>query len=245
MQTKNTYDDCAMADAYSKLEFANTYYLAYRDIPGIIQQHVTGNYALDFGCGAGRSTRFLRRQGLQTIGVDIAEGMLSKAKEVEPTGDFRLVENGDLSLIRELRFDAILSAFTFDNIPLRKTKQALFTQLSELLKTNGRMINLVSSPEIYLHEWASFSTKDFPENHSAAAGDRVKIINTDIADSRPVDDTVCTHEDYQELYGMAGLEIVEVYRPLATGAEPYHWVNETRIPPWVIYVLKTKQEQAN
>ena len=48
----NVYDDAQRAEAYSKLEFPGTYYLAYRDLPAIIAEHVTGPAALDFGCGA-------------------------------------------------------------------------------------------------------------------------------------------------------------------------------------------------
>jgi hypothetical protein len=47
------------SDAYSTPQFANTYFLAYRDLLAIIAEHVTGKRALDFGCGTGRSTRFL------------------------------------------------------------------------------------------------------------------------------------------------------------------------------------------
>jgi len=31
---------------------------------------------------------------------------------------------------------------------------------------------------------------------------------------------------------------VEVRKPLAKGDEPYVWISETRIAPWVIYVLR-------
>jgi hypothetical protein len=40
------------------------------------------------------------------------------------------------------------------------------------------------------------------------------------------------------VYGEAGLLATQVFKPLAGGDEPYSWVNETKIPPWVIYVLK-------
>ena len=59
----NVYEDAKRADSYAKLEFPNTYYLAYRDLPAIIAEHVTGKTAVDFGCGAGRSTRFLAKMG--------------------------------------------------------------------------------------------------------------------------------------------------------------------------------------
>ena len=46
----------------------------------------------------------------------------------------------------------------------------------------------MSSPEIYLHEWASFSTKEYPENRFARSGDVVRIITKDFADRRPAED---------------------------------------------------------
>jgi hypothetical protein len=107
-----------------------------------------------------------------------------------------------------------------------------------VLKEDGRIINLVSSPEIYCHEWASFSTKDFPENKRAKSGDRVRIIKTDIEDKRPVEDVVCSDADYQQAYRRAGLELITTYPPLADEWGPFAWVNETRIAPWIIYVLK-------
>jgi hypothetical protein len=123
-----------------------------------------------------------------------------------------------------------------------KKKVRNLRELGRLLKTEGTLVNLVSSPEIYTHDWASFSTKDFPENEHAKSGDKVRIIQTDLDDKRPVEDVVWTDESYRETYRKAELELVKTYKPLAKKSEPYEWVNETRIAPWVIYVLK-KQVQ--
>jgi SAM-dependent methyltransferase len=87
----NVYEDERRADSYAELGFPGTYYLAYRDLPEIIERHVHGRRALDFGCGTGRSTRFLRDLGFDVIGVDISENMLEIAKELDPEGDYRLV----------------------------------------------------------------------------------------------------------------------------------------------------------
>jgi hypothetical protein len=132
----------------------------------------------------------------------------------------------------------VLSVFTFDNIPTRAAKLELFRALAALPNRDGRIVSLVSSPEIYLHEWASFSTKDYPENARAGCGDEVRIVITDTADPRPVVDIIWPDADYREVYRQAGLEVVEVYRPLGKDGEPVRWVNETRIAPWVVYVLK-------
>jgi hypothetical protein len=107
-----------------------------------------------------------------------------------------------------------------------------------LLKPAGILVNLVSSPQIYTHEWASFSTKNFPANAAARSGDVVRIVVTDHQDRRPVEDILWTDASYRAVYREAGLEIMRMFEPLATGREPYSWVNETRIAPWVIYVLK-------
>jgi len=237
MSFVNCYEDASRADAYASLEFANTYYLAYRDLAAIISQHVAGTTALDFGCGTGRSSRFLQKLGFDVIGVDVSEDMLRLARVSDPSGDYRLVPGDNLGECGAGSFDLVLSAFTFDNIPAA-TKVRIFGDLRKLLTPKGIIVNLVSSPEIYLHEWASFTTKDFPENSVARSGDVVRIIVTDHQDRRPVEDILCTDETYRSVYRQAGLETIALFKPLAKGDEPYQWVNETGEAPWVIYVLK-------
>ena len=72
---------------------------------------------MDFGCGAGRSTRFLQKLGFDAIGVDISEDMLKKARELDPKGDYCLIQDGYLNQFKDDSYDLALSAFTFDNIP--------------------------------------------------------------------------------------------------------------------------------
>jgi ubiquinone/menaquinone biosynthesis C-methylase UbiE len=244
MEFPNVYEDAKRAEAYSKLEFPGTYYLAYRDLPKIISQHVKGRKAIDFGCGAGRSTRFLRKLGFDVTGIDIAEDMIKKARELDLEGNYRLIKNGDFSQFANNAFDLVLSVFTFDNVPTMEKKVRNFMGLGILLKNEGKIVNVVSSPEIYTHEWASFSTKDFPENKHAKSGDRVRIIQTDIEDKRPVEDTVWSDKHYRETYSKAELKLIKTYKPLAKESEPYRWVNETTIAPWVIYVLKKNKNKS-
>ena len=238
MQFTNVYEDAQRAEAYANLEFPGTYYLAYRDLPEIIAEHVKGRKALDFGCGTGRSTRFLKGIGVDALGVDIAENMLQQARARDPQGNYHLIGEDGVNLLQDQAYDLVLAAFTFDNIPTMEKKVRLFRGLGSLLESQGRIVSLVSSPEIYLHEWASFSTQDFPENRKASSGEIVRIIMKDVPDQRPVEDIVWTAEAYREVYERAGLEVVKMYQPLAKESEPYEWVNETKIAPWVIYVLK-------
>lgn len=240
----NVYQDPARAEAYSKLEFANTYYLAYRDLPEIAARHAEGRTALDFGCGTGRSSRFLRRLGFEVTGIDISEDMLRKARQTDPSGDYRLVADGDWESLAP-DYDLALSAFTFDNIPAEE-KLFLFKRLAHLLTAQGVLVNLVSSPEIYWHEWVSFSTRNYAvDNRKAKSGDTVLIVTTDFEDPRPCADVLCADDAYKGLYAHAGLQVVETHRPLATGREPYHWISETTVAPWVIWVLRPESRPDN
>lgn len=239
----NVYEDSARAEAYAQLEFPGTYYLAFRDLPDLFRKHVRGMRALDFGCGTGRSSRFLENQGFTTTGVDISAAMLEQARRRALAGDYRLVTARSLGELTE-RFDLILAAFTFDNIPTNDAKVEALSILRGLLAPGGSVVAVVSTPEIYRHEWASFSTMDFPENLTARDGDMVRTVMLDVPDRRPVDDVLCSDGLYRELFARSGFTVREMTRPLATGREPIAWVSETHTAPWSVYVLGAVQKPA-
>ena len=100
------------------------------------------------------------------------------------------------------------------------------------------MICLDSTPELYINECASFTTKDFPENRIAKTGDIVKCIMRDVEDRRPVEDIFWSEADYYKLFNLTNLEIEAVYKPLGNEDEPFEWISERDIAPWMIFVLK-------
>jgi hypothetical protein len=59
----------------------------------------------------------------------------------------------------------------------------------------------------------------------------------DMADARPVVDIVWFHQDYLNLFAAAELALIADYKPLGRVDEPYKWLTEASIAPWVIYVL--------
>lgn len=233
----NLYEDAERAQAYARLEFKDDYYLAFRDIPALIAKYVRGKKALDFGCGTGRTTRFLKSLRLETIGVDVSAEMLKIARKSDPSGDYREIEVTAQNPLGNETVDLVFCGFPFDNIPGFAKKAEIFTGLRKSLAPEGIIINLVSSVDIYIREWATFTTKDFPENRRAKCGDVVKIITKGIGDERPVEDILWPDEDYIKVYEAAGLSVLERIAPLAVGDEPYEWVDETKTAPWVIWTL--------
>ena len=241
MSFSNVYEDPERASAYAQLEFPGTYYLAYRDLPALYREHARRGRALDFGCGAGRSTRFLETLGFEAIGIDISAEMIERARARDPQGDYRVIADGDFAALPAGSFDLVQSVFTFDNIPGRDHKVELFAGLSALLAPAGRLVSLVSSPDIYVNEWASFSTKPFASNFVARSGDIVYTEMKDVPDRRPVQDVLCPHEEYLEVYRRSGLALVAEHRPLGREDEGIAWVSETRVAPWVVYVLESAE----
>jgi SAM-dependent methyltransferase len=238
MELKNTYADSTRAAAYDELELGGTYDLVFRNLPDLYSRYIKGHRALDFGCGTGRSARFLKALGFHVLGIDVSAEMVGFARQRDPGGDYRVIGDGDFSSLLAGEFDLVQSAFTFDNISGLERRARMFKGLAQMLARDGILVNIVSTPEIYTHEWVTFSTRAFPENRDAGCGDIVRIVTTDYSDTRAVEDVLWPHEDYLELFGRAGLEVLRVERPLASGEEGIAWKSETRVAPWAIYLLK-------
>ena len=236
MDFRNVYEAAGYAASYAALDWSGTYLLVRRDLPGILERHVTGRRALDFGCGAGRSSRLLSACGFDVVGVDVAEPMIERARLADPRGRYLYLPDGDLDHLGS-DFDLVLAAFPFDNIP-HSRKPALLQAISRRLAPAGRFVNVVSSPEIYSHEWTSFSTRGHPENAQARDGDIVRIVTRDFEPAQPADDILCSPDSYRTMYARCGLEEVATYRPLGTKDDGPEWLSETQVAPWTIYVLK-------
>jgi SAM-dependent methyltransferase len=231
----NSWDNDTRSASYAKLEFPNTYHLAYRDLGEIISKHTNGIKVLDFGCGTGRSSRFVKKLGFEVTGIDISPSMIRQAIEKDLCGKYILVEDGNYGAIPN-DFDLITSIFTFDNIPVGN-RVPILSKLKEKLAHAGCIVMLDSNPQLYQHEWASFTTSPFPENRIAKTGDPVYTIMNDVDDKTPVEDYFFSEEDYFNLFEKVGLRLIKRYAPLGRPDEPFVWKSELTIAPWIIYVL--------
>ena len=66
--------------------------LAFRDMSSIISKHIQGINALDFGCGAGRSSRMLKEFGLKVTAVDISIKMIDQAIKASKDINYMLIK---------------------------------------------------------------------------------------------------------------------------------------------------------
>jgi SAM-dependent methyltransferase len=237
MSTVNFYEDSLRAATYESVGAAGTYAIAFRELVPILEP-LRPARALDFGCGVGRSSRFLKNLGFDVVGVDIASEMVARARKADPGGDYRLLLGGDaLGSFETASFALVLVAWAFDNVHESAEKRRALGDLRRLLDDNGTLILIASTPELYTNEWASFTTSDYPRNLAANSGDLVKICIKGTRDERPYEDTFFTDADYRHLFDDARFTVRAVHRPLGLPDEPCEWVSEETTAPWVIYEL--------
>jgi SAM-dependent methyltransferase len=90
-----------------------------------------GSRVLDLGCGTGIPTaRQLAEAGLDVVGVDLSDGMVSLARKQVPAGEFHRADIADLRPGGPLdlgRFDAVTAFFSLLMLPRAEIPLALQT----------------------------------------------------------------------------------------------------------------------
>jgi ubiquinone/menaquinone biosynthesis C-methylase UbiE len=230
-----THDYGKHASAYAELGIDNTNYLAFRDIPQLIQKHAKGLETLDYGCGAGRSTRFLKELGLHVVGVDISQEMLDQAVSRDGSTSYYNIQSKQLPFERE-HFDIVFSSFVFLEVSTKKEIESIFSEMMRVLKRFGVIVVITSAMDVYKGNWIGFKY-DFPENNrEIQSGETFKLQfqGTEIT----LHDYLWTDDDYKQILDGLGLRIVEHHQPLGYDTDPFEWLDETKVSPVSIYLIE-------
>ena len=232
-----THDYEKHAGAFADLEMQGTQYLAFRDIPRLIDEHA-GPVAsvLDYGCGAGRSTRFLKRLGYDAVGVDISQDMLTQARARDNAGQYQHIPSGRLPF-DDAAFDLIFASYVFLEVSRIDEIADILREMKRVLRADGTIILVTSSTEATEGHWVSLSYA-FPENEKVLqSGDTVKLLIEGI--DVVLYDYFWTENDYIGAAQSAGLKLATLHKPLGSPDDGVAWRDETSISPIAIYVLKT------
>jgi len=230
-----THDYKKYAGAYAQLGIEGTYYLAFRDIPELLNKYTKGRKALDYGCGPGRSTRFLKGLDFDTVGVDISTDMLEKARLQDEYGEYHHIESGQLPFA-DNSFDLIFSSFVFIEVNSLEKITEILAEMKRVLKKDGVIIYVTAPAAGYEGNWVSFSY-DFPENDKTfRSGDMAKLL---IRGSGVIlYDYYWTEQDYIQVANKVGLKLVEIHKPIGSDEDPVEWLDEAKSPYMAVYVLR-------
>lgn len=218
---------------FKKADHASNY-LAYRDIPELIEKYVQGADTLDYGAGTGISTQFLLAQNLKVVGVDISPEMLSQAIIHCPETAFHVIDNGIVPALAHT-YDFVFSGYVLFEIGSEEEMVTHLQEANRVMKDDGIFIALTGSQDMYTKNWYGYNT-DYPENKNLKSGDLAKIQLCD-ADMEYID-FYWTEADYRKFFEKAGFELMEMHYPLGHENEPFPWMDEKYISPFVIIVAK-------
>lgn len=156
---------------YATEDISGTGYLAYRDILKFIPNELKKLNTLDFGCGAGSTTRLLKNNGMNVIGVDISEAMLVEARKIDPNIPYLLIK--DKLPFPDQHFHIIVSTLMLFEIGSTELMTDILAEVNRVLHQQGIAIFVTGSEVMYSYEWLSI----FPltEKKSFLSGEIVKI----------------------------------------------------------------------
>lgn len=108
----------------------------YLELLDEFMERVGAGKVLDAGCGPGRDTHYFTENGLNAVGIDLAEGMIEHAKQ-NKKGIFHLMD------IKELEFDdstldGVWCNTVIQFFPVEEMSEVI-SELDRVLKPDGLM----------------------------------------------------------------------------------------------------------
>lgn len=237
-QTLKINNSAENVQKYSDAGFENTYYLGYRDLPLLFENYTLGKKAIDYGCGMGRSSRFLKSYGFEVLGVDVSKEMLINASKANDLIHYVKIKSGKIPVSSD-SYDLFFSCFVLFSISTKSELLSIFKEAHRCLKKQGTFIIVTGSEHLYSHNWLSYNVA-YPENKFLYSGAKTKIRLKDLGIN--FINYYWTDADYSELFQLAGFRLIEKHFPFGRIQDGKEWISETQYPPYVVYVLqKTTQ----
>ena len=229
-------DPVKFAKDYARRGFnSSTDLLAFRDLPQFLAKYVKGKRALDYGCGPSRSSKFLKDQGFEVVGVDVNQCMVDEAKRQDPTGTYQLIQSGNL-LYSNKSFDLALIAMVFFEVSTKNEIINIITDIKRVLHPGGILIASAGTEEFYRGTRIS-NRFDFPKNKTQLrSGRRVK--NLLLPQNIILEDYSWSDRDYKDAFASAGLTLLEEHRTHETDQDGPNWLDEKMVAPHVNYILR-------
>lgn len=200
------------AEIYATLGITDTTYeIGFAEVARLLGD-VNGTTFLDFGCGAGRSSAFLRSLGVaQVYGVDHDHNMIAAANSHSIIGlEFVLIDN--YIPLPDNSMDGAISTSVFVELRTLEQMQRVCADIARVLKPRGLFVIMSTSPLAFTKCFKSFRYSACPPLNSGS------IVNCTISCNQgefTIQDTYWQESDYRTVLGASGLAVEEVTYPTA------------------------------
>ncbi|ONI69250.1 SAM-dependent methyltransferase [Kribbella sp. ALI-6-A] len=134
--TRSSYDN--VADAYHELVKDRMAGNPLERAMLTAFAELTGDPIVDLGCGAGRTTGFLKAIGCDISGIDLSPKMIELARKNYPGVTFEVGSMTELSF-KDGELGGVLAWYSTFHIP-RAELPGLFTEFARVLRPGGRVL---------------------------------------------------------------------------------------------------------
>ena len=226
--------DHYLAEHYMRRDMQNTDLLAFRYMAesGLLR----GRTILDLGCGAGRSSRFLKSLGNRVTGIDRDAAMIAEALRQDATGDYRVVPRGAAFPMADASFDAVFSSWMILEENEESEIIRILKECRRVLTPDGDAVFVTNTPEFYGSRWLSCRVDHAENTPPLKSGQLVKA--TLLPEGIEVSDYFWSDSDYRRFFAAAGFRVRDAHYPLGRKEDPLPWLDELTKAPYVIYHLR-------
>jgi SAM-dependent methyltransferase len=108
------------------------------DMYDLIRQYFDPGLTADIGCGSGRDTNWLSKNGYTAIGFDASEGLLAAARRLHPGIEFRYAALPELEGIADEVFSNVLCETVIMHLSADAIERSVKRQV-EILRPDGTL----------------------------------------------------------------------------------------------------------
>ena len=204
--------------AQISLQGDGTLFLSFRDLELIIHQHFPNSLfqslnAVDYGCGAGRSARYLKSLGITKVdGFDISEDMIKQAQELDPLGNYTKISSAEIPVSDSI-YDLAFMSFVTVAIDKKNEISRVFKEINRILKKGGQILSLTLSETFWnpKRQWVTYK-QDYPENYSPVSGQKSRLTINSV--NLELTDYYWKEKDIIDCAKEADLSLTKIYHPL-------------------------------
>jgi len=218
------------AGLYGSLGIEGTTYQIGFDAVANLLGDSRGKTFLDFGCGAGRSARFLKELGARHVyAVDHDQNMIDQAVSRELDG-VTFLRIDSLIPLSDASVDGAVSMNVFIEIRTPGAMTHACTEIARTLRPGAPFILQSASPMAFGHTFRNIS---YPQAGPLRSGETTACIVTAPEGQFTIEDTYWAEDDYVDAIEQAGLTVATIGYPRPI--DPAAWsTDEASIPPFII-----------
>jgi ubiquinone/menaquinone biosynthesis C-methylase UbiE len=207
-----------------------TYEIGYDCVRKLLHGSIRGKVFLDFGCGAGRSTAFLKELGAGYVyGVDHAQNMIDLAVATNLDGaEFLFI--ADTIPLPDESVDGAVSLTVFVEIRTIDAMRRACNEIARVLRSGGPFIMMSINPMAFGHTFRNFG---YPATEQLHSGAITRAILTAPGGQISIDDTYWTEDDYKSALSRAGFTVESIDYPHPGDSSAWA-TDEAAVPPFIV-----------